>query len=135
MERPLQLGAIDSAAAEALRLSRNGDEMALAKASSDCHHRLRIAPALGQFDRCAAFDDAVVQLEDRDPLRDQGPFAEIAVTGRLWSGASALSQDSVAIDSRLDRIRSRVELALAPARTPSADPLPSAPQSSSTPRP
>ena len=64
---------------------------------------------LAQFDRCAAFDDAVVQLEDRDPLRDQGPFSEIAVTGRIWSGATNLSDDSLAIDSRLDRIRQRVE--------------------------
>ena len=61
-----------------------------------------------------SFDDAVVQLQDRDPLRDQGPFSEIAVTGRIWSGAAALSDDSVAIDGRLDRIRRRVELMLAP---------------------
>ena len=27
-----------------------------------------------QLDRCAAFDDAVVQLQDRDPLRDQRAF-------------------------------------------------------------
>jgi len=57
----------------------------------------------------------VVQLQDRDPLRDQGPFSELAVTGRVWSGAAALSDDSVAIDGRLDQIRLRVELGLAPA--------------------
>ena len=71
-------------------------------------------PSLAQLDRCAAFDDAVVQLQDRDPLRDQGPFSELAVTGRQWSGATALSDDYLAIDGRLDRIRLRVELALAP---------------------
>jgi hypothetical protein len=87
--------------------------MALASASRDCHHQLRSQPSLIQLDRCAAFDDAVVQLEDRDPLRDQGPFSELAVTGRIWSGATALSDDSVAIDGRLDRIRLRVEQALA----------------------
>ena len=70
-----------------------------------------------QLDRCAAFDDAVVQLEDRDPLRDQGPFGELAVTGRLWAGATALSSDSLAIDGRLDRVRLRVELALAAAQS------------------
>ena len=37
-----------------------------------------------------------------------------SVTGRLWSGATALSDDNVAIDGRLDRIRLQVELALAP---------------------
>ena len=74
----------------------------------------RPSPSLAQLDRCAAFDDAVVQLQDRDPLRDQGPFSELAVTGRQWSAASALSDDYLAIDGRLDRIRLRVELVLAP---------------------
>ena len=88
--------------------------MALLSASRDCHRTLRLEPSLIQLDRCAAFDDAVVQLQDRDPLWDQGPFSEIAVTGRQWSAASALSNDYLAIDGRLDRIRLRVELALAP---------------------
>jgi hypothetical protein len=96
--------------------------MALASASRDCHHELRLKPSLGQLDRCAAFDDAVIQLQDRDPLRDQGPFSELAVTGRLMSAASLLSDDYLAIDSRLDRIRLRVELALAPATPPPAPP-------------
>jgi curved DNA-binding protein CbpA len=113
MNQPLNLSAIDEAALEALRMSRFEDEMALAAASRNCHHALRTAPSLSQLDRCAAFDDAVVQLQDRDPLRDQGPFGELAVTGRLWSGASALSDDYLAIDGRLDRIRLRVELQLA----------------------
>jgi len=95
--------------------------MALASASRDCHHILGSDPSLLQLDRCAAFDDAVVQLQDRDPLRDQGPFSELAVTGRLWSGAIALSDDYVAIDGRLDRIPLRVELALAPAMQPAAN--------------
>jgi len=115
MDQPLHVGAIDGAALQALHLARSRDEMTLASASRDCHHLLRSQPSLLQLDRCAAFDDAVVQLEDRDPLRDQGPFSELAVTGRIWSGATALSDDSVAIDGRLDRIRLRVEEALAPA--------------------
>ena len=89
--------------------------MTLGSTSRDCHHLLRSTPSVLQLDRCAAFHDAVVQLQDRDPLRDQGPFSELAVTGRYWSGASALSDDSVAIDGRLDRIRLQVELALAAA--------------------
>jgi DnaJ-like protein len=113
MDQPLNLSLIDESARKALRMSRSQDEMALASASRDCHHALRSGPSVAQLDRCAAFDDAVVQLQDRDPLRDQGPFSEIAVTGRVWSGASALSNDSVAIDGRLDRIRLQVELALA----------------------
>ena len=114
MEQPLNVSVIDRSTRDALRLARTSDEMALARASRDCHHLLRSNPSLLLLDRCAAFDDAVVQLQDRDPLRDQGPFSEIAVTGRIWSGAASLSDDSVAIDGRLDRIRLRVEQMLAP---------------------
>jgi hypothetical protein len=88
--------------------------MALSAASQDCHQVLRTKPSLRELDRCVAFDDAVITLQDRDPLRDEGPFAPLAVTGRQWSAASALSDDDLAIDSRLDRIRLRVELVLAP---------------------
>jgi DnaJ domain len=115
MDQPLHLSLIDGSAREALRMSRSQDEMALASATRNCHHKLRTEPSVAQLDRCAAFDDAVVQLQDRDPLRDQGPFGELAVTGRQWSGASALSSDYLAIDGRLDKIRIRVELVLAPA--------------------
>ena len=113
MDRPLAAGVIDSSVREARHLSVTRDEMALAAASRDCHHKMRAGPSLEQLDRCAAFDDAVVQLQDRDPLRDQGPFSEIAVTSRQMIAASTLSDDSLAIDGRLDRIRLRVELALA----------------------
>jgi hypothetical protein len=118
MDQPLSTALIDEAARRALRMSRSQDEMALAIASRDCHHSLRTGPTIAQLDRCAAFDDAVVQLQDRDPLRDQGPFSELAVTGRQWSGASALSDDYLAIDGRLDKIRLRVELELAPMLEP-----------------
>ena len=113
MDQPLHLAAIDGSARQALEIARTRDEMALAGTSRDCHHLLRSRPSLLQLDRCAAFDDAVVQLEDRDPLRDQGPFSELAVTGRIWAGATAMSDDSLAIDARLDRIRLRVEQAIA----------------------
>ena len=121
MDQPLHIAAITAAARRAQLLSQTRDEMALASASRDCHHTLRNDPSLLQLDRCAAFDDAVVQLQDRDPLRDQGPFGELAVTGRLWSGATALSDDYVAIDSRLGRIRLQVAMALLP-RSPPAPP-------------
>jgi hypothetical protein len=114
MNQPLDLAAVNGAVGDAVRIARSQDEMALASASRDCHHELRLKPALARLDRCAAFDDAVVQLQDRDPLRDQGPFSELAVTGRLMSAATLFSDDYLAIDSRLDRIRLRVELALAP---------------------
>ena len=124
MNQPLDVSAVNGAVGDAVRIARSQDEMALASASRDCHHELRLKPALAKLDRCAAFDDAVVQLQDRDPLRDQGPFSELAVTGRLMSAATLFSDDYLAIDSRLDRIRLRVELALVP-RAP--EPAPSEP--------
>lgn len=116
----LHIADIDAAVSDAVRLSRTKDEVALANVSRDCEHRFHDNPGTRMLDRCAAFDDAVVGLEDRDPLRDGGPFAPLAVTGRQWSSASALSDDSLAIDSRLDQIRLRVELALAPQVAPVA---------------
>ena len=114
----LHVDAIDAAVRKALRMYRTRDEMALAAESRDCQRRFRDDPGTRMLDRCAAFDNAVVGLEDRDPLRDGGPFAPLAVTGRQWSAASALSADYLAIDSRLDKIRLRVELALAPEAAP-----------------
>jgi hypothetical protein len=124
MDGPLASTAIDQSIRDAARLFRQRDEMALATHSRDCHRQLRLQPSIGQFDRCAAFDDAVVQIQDRDPLRDQGPFSELAVTGRQMTAGTLLSNDSLAIDGRLDRIRLRVELALAPPLPP----LPPAPE-------
>ena len=115
MDRPLSVTAIDASVREALRLSRTRDEMTLASVSRDCHRRLRNEPSLSQLDRCASFDAAVIKLQDRDPLRDEGPFSEIAVTGRVRAGASTLSDDPIAIDGRVGRIRIRVEQALAAA--------------------
>ena len=115
MSRPIDLDAVDGAIAQARSLSRTSDEMTMAAASRDCHRQLRSSPTIARLDRCAAFDDAVIQLQDRDPLRDRGPFSELAVTGRKMAGATLLSTDALAIDSRLDQVRLRVELALAPA--------------------
>ena len=127
MAEPLHFSAIESAVRQALHLYRTKDEMALASASNDCHRRLRNDPGTALLDQCAAFDDAVIGLEDRDPLRDEGPFAPLAVTGRQWSAASALSDDYLEIDSRLDQIRLRVEMALAPQVPPVAPDVQQAP--------
>jgi hypothetical protein len=117
---PLHDRAIDKAVGEAVHLFRTRDEPALANASGDCQRQFRENPGTRLLDRCAAFDDAVIGLQDRDPLRDEGPFAPLAVTGRQWSAASSLSADYLAIDSRLDQVRLRVELALAPQVPPIA---------------
>ena len=118
IDSELSMATIDRSVREAVRMFRAGDEMALAEASRDCHRRLRAAPSVAELDRCAAFDDAVVLLQDRDPLRSRGPFSELAVTSRQLSAGTILSNDALAVDSRLDRIRLHVELALAPPPLP-----------------
>jgi len=114
LDGPLDQDALADGIRQARQIAASGDEMALTRASRDCHAELRLAPSLAQLDRCAAFDDAVVLMQDRDPLRDEGPFSELAVTGRQMSSATLLSGDYLEIDARLDRIRLKVELALAP---------------------
>ena len=118
MDQPLHVAAVDGAVRQAVTMLQRHDDMALLAASRDCHRQLRQEPSMTQLDRCAAFDDAVVQVQDRDPMWDEGPFSQMAVTGRQWSAAAGLSNDYLAIDSRLDRIRLKVELSLAPPEPP-----------------
>ncbi len=114
IEQPIDELAVHKATDEARALFGQRDEMALAEQSRACHLAFRVSRELAEFDRCVAFDIAVVLLQDRDPLRDQGPFRQVSVSRRQWSAAALLSNDSLAIDSRLDRIRLLVELRLAP---------------------
>ena len=112
MDKPIHRDAIDDAIRSAVRIgSRN--EGALLSASDACQRGLRRDPSVAQLDRCAAFDDAVVQLQNRDPSWDGGPFSQPAVSRRQWNAASLLSNDYFAVDGRLDRIRLEVELVLA----------------------
>ena len=118
MDQPLHTAEVSAGIHDALRIAHRHDEAALIGASHDCHRLLRLKPSVSQLDRCAAFDDAVVQLQNRDPMWDGGPFGGPAVTRRQWSAASALSNDYLAVDGRLDRIRLQVELALTPTESP-----------------
>lgn len=123
MTEPLVGYAIESGVADAMRLAASGNEQAMAQASDSCHGALSVHPTLARLDRCAAFDDAIVQLEDRDPWRDDGPFSTVAVSGRQMSGGNLLSNDYLAIEARLDRIRLTVEASLSPSPPPEP-PLP-----------
>jgi hypothetical protein len=114
LDQPLDRAEVDGGVRDAVRITRSRDDNALLSSSRNCHRALRSQPSVSQLDRCVAFDDAVVQLQDRDPLWDGGPFSQLAVTRRQWSAASSLSNDYLAVDGRLDRIRLQVELALAP---------------------
>jgi hypothetical protein len=118
MDQPIHNAEVSAGVRDALRIARRHDDGALLNASRDCHKLLRLKPSVSQLDRCAAFDDAVVELQNRDPMWDGGPFGGPAVTRRQWSAASGLSNDYLAVDGRLDRIRLQVELALIPPESP-----------------
>lgn len=113
MDLPIHDPVVIHAVRDAARMLRQKDGNGLLSASRECHRRLRLRPSIDSLDRCSAFDDAVVVLQDHDPMWDRGPFSQLAVTGRQWSAAAALSNDYLAVDGRLERIRLQVELALA----------------------
>jgi hypothetical protein len=112
IDGPLDDAAIRHGVADALRAEARG-EYALLAQSSACHADFRRNRSLAGLDRCAAFDRAVTLIQDRDPLRDRGPFSELTVTGRLTSAGTWLSNDFLAIEGRLHRVRVQVELLLA----------------------
>ncbi len=115
LDGPLVEPDIAASIAEARRLVRSGDEEAMAQHSRDCHRAMRSSPELAQLDRCAAFDDAIAALAETDA---NGRFAAAAVTARQMTAASLLSSDYLAIERRLDRIRTMVQLALIPRLPP-----------------
>ena len=115
LDGPLDETAIARSIEQAISLADRGDEEALANRSRDCHRRLRADPSLKQLDRCAAFDDAVAAIDGRDPMNDRGVFSASAITARQMTAASLLSSDYLAIERRLDRIRTVVQLTIRPA--------------------
>lgn len=117
-DEPLSGSAIDRSAADALRLFRAGEPAILANYSQACQSQFRNHPSITWFDSCAAYDEAVVLLQSRDPLADSGPFNPAAVTAREMGAARQLSDDSLAADLRLHQIRSRVEFVLLPKIAP-----------------
>lgn len=110
---------IGRAIERARALAATGSAEEIAAESRACHRAMRSRPEVAQLDRCAAFDYAVTLIQDRDPVEDEGPFSASAVTARQMAAASLLTSDYMAIEGRLDAIRGRVELALAP---PSSEP-------------
>lgn len=114
-EQPLDSDAIDRSVLSALRLSRSGDAERLASQSRRCHAELRRDPDLSRFDQCVAFDEAVVSLMQADRAEGGDQFSTSAVTGRQLRAARLFSNDFLAVESRLNRIRSHVDFSLAPA--------------------
>lgn len=113
-DEPLQTAVIDRAVADAVQFNEAADPVATLAFSRACHNKLREDPSLTWFDACAAFDEAVVILSGANPLFDPGPFNTSAVMTRQMGAARLLSHDMLAADSRVNQIRSRVELALIP---------------------
>jgi hypothetical protein len=114
LDGPLAEIAIARSIEQAIGMAERGEEQALADRSRACHRRMRSDPDLEQLDRCAAFDDAVAAFGDRDPMSDAGAFSASAITARQMTAASLLSDDFLAIERRLDRIRMVVQLTLRP---------------------
>ena len=116
LDGPLRQAVIARAIGQAAAMSRRSNGGELAQESRFCHQKMRASPKLAQLDRCAAFDDTVAAIADRDPVDDRGPFSASAVTARQMTAASLISSDYLAIERRLDRIRTIVELTLRPPR-------------------
>jgi hypothetical protein len=112
---PLESSAIADAVRLARRLVASKDRDAAIEASRACHREMRAQPSLRNLDRCAAFDDAVLEVVKLDPIREEGPFSASAVTARQMGAATLLTNDYEQIESRLDRVRARVQALLAPA--------------------
>lgn len=111
-EMPLDSDAIDRAVTDAARIAAGGNFDRLARRSRGCHAALRRNPALTRLDQCVAFDEAVVALMKDDA--GSGQFSASAVTGRQLGAARLFTGDYLAMESRLDQIRSHVEFTLAP---------------------
>ena len=120
-EQPLDSDAIDRSVLTAVRMAGSGEVRRLGDQSRRCHAELRRDPALARFDQCVAFDEAAVVLLHRNRMDVEGQFSSASVTGRHLGAARLFSEDYLMIESRLDRIRSRVEFSLAP---PDPQPLP-----------
>ena len=94
-------------------LQRGGLGLA-ADDSARCYRRLASTPSLGAYDRCVAFDDAILLLAGPGAV-DRGVFSAAALTARQLAAGRSLDADYDAIEDRLDRVRQRTLRELQPA--------------------
>ncbi|MEO6360320.1 MAG: J domain-containing protein [Sphingomicrobium sp.] len=111
---PLNRAEIAEAVREASRLVATGRQQDLMDESRTCHRALRERPTLAALDRCAAFDDAVIELENRGSVQESGAFGPSAVTARQIAAAKLIASNYEEIEDRLDRVRAEVQLLLTP---------------------
>jgi hypothetical protein len=113
-DQPLNLPVVDSAIAQAMGFHSAKDLASAEVYSRDCQANLRREPNLVRFDACAAFDEATITLSSDAELANSATFNQSAVIAREVGAARALTDDIFVADSRLNQIRSRVELKLLP---------------------
>jgi curved DNA-binding protein CbpA len=123
LESAIDSAAVDASIGQAQSLAGDRRMARAADISRLCHRTMRSAPSAEQLDRCAAFDFTMVALSRGDLFHDEGPFSASAVTAREMSAARLLSDDYMLIEARFDRIRARVDAAVAPEPLPPAPPL------------
>ncbi len=114
LEEPLAKKLIDGSVDDAMRLHADKDPVVAAQFSRDCLSRLSASPSVPLFDACAAYDEAIAILGVGNPAFESGPFNPSAVTARQVGAARLLSADYFEAESRLQQIRSRVQLVLLP---------------------
>lgn len=117
-DRPLDTDGIERAVLSAVEISAQGDMEGLARQSRSCHEQLRRQPGFSRLDQCVAFDEAAALLTAGGGLEEHGQFGIAAVTGRQLVAARLFPGDYLLLESRLDRIRARVEFSLAPPDPP-----------------
>jgi hypothetical protein len=118
LDGQLDQSAIAASVRRAAALHQSGNADRMEDESRACHQKLRELPSLRLLDQCAAFDDAVLELQRPDPFADEGPFGATAIAARQISAGTLLSDDYLSIDGRLDRVRSSVRSMLAQPTVP-----------------
>lgn len=113
LDEPVQSQVVAKAIADAVAFHSSGNLAAAADYSDVCQKRLRRHRTLSWFDACAAFDEAMLTLNDGGS-DDPGPFNESAVIAREVAAAGIFSDRSMSFDSHLHDIRSQVDMAVLP---------------------
>ena len=114
LEIPLSTGLIESSVTNAKRLLEANDPVLAAEFSRECLNRLSAKPSVPLFDSCAAYDEAIALLSAGHPVFEAGAFNPLAVTARQVGAARLLSANDFEAESRLQQIRSRVQIVLLP---------------------
>ena len=113
-DAPMSTQLVDRAIDDARRLHQETDARTMAAVSAECQRDLRADPTAFRFDSCAAFDEAAAILQAGRAGFRSGPFNELAVSARQVAGARMVTSEYLAADSRLQQIRSRVQMTLMP---------------------